>query len=70
MVMPMCSDGVTDMFEPTAWNYTSYEQNCLEKFGLRPRPDMAALVYGGRNIRASSNIVFRYFNKCKLKCKR
>jgi len=58
MVMPMCSDGVTDMFEPTLWNYTSYEQNCLKQFGLRPRPNMAELIYGGRNIRASSNIVF------------
>lgn len=59
MVMPMCSDGVTDMFEPTPWNFTAFGENCLQQYGLRPRINMAEIIYGGRNIRASSNIVFR-----------
>lgn len=59
MVMPMCSDGINDMFEAIPWNYTAYTENCLKQFGLRPRLDMAKIVYGGRSIRASSNIVFR-----------
>lgn len=59
MVMPMCSDGVNDMFEPVPWNFTAYEENCLAQYGLRPRRNMAEIIYGGRNIRASSNIIFR-----------
>ena len=31
MVMPSCSDGVNDMFEPGPWNYTHYAAVCQKK---------------------------------------
>lgn len=58
MVMPMCPDGVNDMFEPEPWNLTLYSIGCQEVWKVTPRPFMAPIEYGGRNITASSNIVF------------
>lgn len=59
MVMPMCTDGKLDMFEPMTWNATQYSDDCFERFSVRPKEDQARLIYGGRDIRAASNIVFR-----------
>ena len=58
MVMPMCSDGVNDMFQPEPWNLEKYSDRCFKKWKVRPRAMMAPLIYGGKNITASSNIVF------------
>ncbi len=59
MVMPMCTDGVADMFEPQPWNFQAFSDECYNQFGVRPREDWAEIVYGGRNISAHSNIIFR-----------
>ncbi|KAI5625604.1 lysosomal Pro-X carboxypeptidase precursor [Silurus asotus] len=58
MVMPMCTDGVQDMFEPMAWNFQAFSDECYALFGVRPREDWAGTVYGGKNISAHSNIIF------------
>ncbi|XP_038674469.1 lysosomal Pro-X carboxypeptidase [Scyliorhinus canicula] len=58
MVMPSCSDGVKDMFEPVPWNLQQYSDNCKKDWGLRPRPDWITTVYGGKRISSHSNIVF------------
>ncbi|CAH0592110.1 unnamed protein product [Chrysodeixis includens] len=58
MVMPMCSNGVNDMFEPQPWNFTTYSEECHKKYGVYPRPEMARLEYGGNRLQAASNIVF------------
>lgn len=58
MVMPMCGDGINDMFEAQPWNLEKYAEKCLKKWKVNPRPLMAPLIYGGRNISSSSNIVF------------
>ena len=60
MVMPMCSDGVTDMFEPQSWNLTQFAAECKKQWGVNTRPNWAITEYGGKNITASSNIIFRY----------
>lgn len=59
MVMPMCTDGVQDMFEPVAWNFQAFSDECYALFGVRPREDWAETVYGGKNISSHSNIIFR-----------
>lgn len=59
MVMPFCYDGKQDFFEPTPWDLQKYSQECNNKFGLQPRPYMVNKIYGGKNISAASNIVFR-----------
>ncbi|XP_048016989.1 lysosomal Pro-X carboxypeptidase [Megalobrama amblycephala] len=58
MVMPMCTDGIADMFEPQPWNFQAFSDDCYNLFGVRPREDWAEIVYGGRNISAHSNIIF------------
>ncbi|KAJ7990082.1 hypothetical protein DPEC_G00296600 [Dallia pectoralis] len=58
MVMPMCTDGVQDMFEPQEWNFQAFSDECLALFGVRPRADWANTVYGGLDIASHSNIVF------------
>jgi len=57
--MPLCSDGVHDMFEPGPWNYSHYAAVCKEKWGVTPRPNWIQEQYGGRNITSASNIIFR-----------
>ena len=46
------------MFEATPWSMPDYAKKCLKKWKVIPRPMMAPLIYGGRNITASSNIIF------------
>ncbi|XP_069747081.1 lysosomal Pro-X carboxypeptidase [Narcine bancroftii] len=58
MVMPSCTDGVNDMFEPMPWDLKWFSDNCKKDWGLRPRPDWIITVYGGKNISSHSNIVF------------
>lgn len=57
--MPMCTDGVQDMFEPEEWNFQAFSDECKAMFGIRPRADWAGTVYGGKEISSHSNIIFR-----------
>ena len=59
MVMPSCSDGVDDMFERSPWIYDDYVKGCRARWGVTPRPDWILEEYGGKNITAASNIIFR-----------
>ncbi|KAF4525168.1 hypothetical protein B566_EDAN014759 [Ephemera danica] len=60
MVMPMCSDGEKDMFEPQKWDLVKYVKDCKSKFwGVEPQPQLVPLRYGGLDLAsASSNIIF------------
>ncbi|CAN8010442.1 unnamed protein product, partial [Ixodes pacificus] len=58
MVMPMCSNGKTDMFFDNPWIIENVTARCQKKFGLTPDVHKAALLYGGKNISAASNIIF------------
>lgn len=58
MVMPMCSDGQTDMFFPNPWNLTQVRKDCERKYGMTPDVNKAVLMFGGKNISAASNIIF------------
>ncbi|XP_037232844.1 lysosomal Pro-X carboxypeptidase isoform X1 [Falco biarmicus] len=58
MVMPMCTDGVNDMFEPQKWDFDAFSDQCYRFWGVRPRPSWILSMYGGKNISSYSNIVF------------
>ncbi|CAK1544360.1 unnamed protein product [Leptosia nina] len=58
MIMPMCTTGKDDMFEPSPWNFTTYSEDCHKKYNVYPRPDSARIEYGGDRLQAASNIVF------------
>ena len=58
MVMPMCSDGESDMFEPNPFNYDAFAAGCQKRWNVTPRPEWALITYGGRNLRDVTNIIF------------
>ena len=60
--MPMCSDGFHDMFMNNSWNFTAYAEGCMKKYGVKPDPYQIETLYGGKNISAHTNIIFRYKN--------
>lgn len=59
MVMPSCSNGVTDLFENNPWDFEAFTKSCQKKWGVTPRPNWILEQFGGKNIRAASNIIFR-----------
>ena len=59
MVMPMCTDGKTDMFEPSPWNYAEFAAGCKARWNVVTRPDWALVNYGGKNLQDVTNIIFR-----------
>ncbi|CAN8028153.1 unnamed protein product, partial [Ixodes persulcatus] len=58
MVMPICSNGKTDMFFELPWIIENVTAKCEKTFGLTPDVNKAALIFGGKNISAASNIIF------------
>lgn len=59
MVMPMCTTGKDDMFEPSPWNITAVSKGCKKQWGVTPRPTAVLIEYGGKMIKTASNIIFR-----------
>lgn len=60
MVMPMCSDGVNDMFEPNPWNLDEYSTECMKKFSVKPQSNLVCEQYGCKDLSTATNIIFRY----------
>ncbi|XP_002754795.1 lysosomal Pro-X carboxypeptidase isoform X2 [Callithrix jacchus] len=58
VVMPFCTNGVDDMFEPHSWNLKELSDYCFQQWGVRPRPSWITTMYGGKNISSHTNIVF------------
>ncbi|XP_025204425.1 lysosomal Pro-X carboxypeptidase-like [Melanaphis sacchari] len=58
MVMPMCSNGVKDIFEKQPWNYEANAKYCFETYGVLPSIYAIEKTYGGKNLNAASNIIF------------
>ncbi|EGR33905.1 serine carboxypeptidase s28 family protein, putative, partial [Ichthyophthirius multifiliis] len=61
MVLPMFSNGKTDMFYNSTWDLETYKQNCRKAYGVSPNPNWALNFYGGRNdqeMKGFSNIFF------------
>lgn len=56
--MPICADGVTDMFEKMDFNLTAISQRCLTQYNVAPDPRLAVREWGGKDLSAASNIIF------------
>ena len=59
MVMPYCSDSVQDMFPVVKWDETQFIKGCQKNWKVTPRPQWINLQFGGKDIQAASNIIFR-----------
>ncbi|KAL0489918.1 lysosomal Pro-X carboxypeptidase PRCP [Acrasis kona] len=59
MVMPIGSYPSPDnLFLPRPWNLEAFVSQCKASWNVTSRPKWAATYYGGKDISASSNIVF------------
>lgn len=58
MVMPICSDGVNDMFEPQPFNVSQFVKDCKRKWGVETQVNKIRTLYGDKNLASSSNIIF------------
>lgn len=67
MVMPLCTNGITDMFEPSTWSEEKFSESCYKAFKVRPQINRVCKIYGCSDLSAASNIVFRYTYKHKKK---
>lgn len=45
--MPVCSDGMEDMFNPKAWDLKRVQRKCMNKFGVWPDPQRLKTIFGG-----------------------
>lgn len=68
--MPICTDGVNDMFEPAKWDFKDYNNTCFKKYSVSPQPYLACQQYGCQNLGAVTNINFRYINNMYKKTKK
>lgn len=57
MVMPMCTNGTTDMFMAKQWNFKQFSDECYKKWKVRPQENAAMTKYGSR-FNYASNIIF------------
>lgn len=62
MVMPMCSNGIKDIFEKKPWNFEEYATWCQKTYQVQPSIDIIEKIYGGKNLNGVSNIIFRYID--------
>lgn len=59
MIMPLCTNGgEDDIFEAYPWDFESYRQYCENRYGVKPTTDDVEKQYGGKNLKATSNIIF------------
>ena len=59
IVMPLCTDGINDMFEPVPWNVESFNYWCFKNFKVKPQLNMTCIQYGCSDLSGASNIAFR-----------
>lgn len=60
-VMPICSNGITDMFDIQPWDFQAWSEYCFVQWKVRPRLEWPFMEYGGKtfaDFRYDSNIVF------------
>lgn len=58
--MPLCTNGgEDDIFEPNPWDFERYAEYCENQYDIKPTTDDVEKQYGGKNLKAASNIIFR-----------
>ncbi|OBS78167.1 hypothetical protein A6R68_19446 [Neotoma lepida] len=45
MVMPFCTTGVDDMFEPYKWDLEKFSNECFLQWGVKPQPHWITTLY-------------------------
>lgn len=61
MVMPICSDGINDMFEPQPFDVKTFVKGCKQTWNVTTQVNKVAIEYGlDENLPSASNIIFSY----------
>lgn len=58
MVMPICSDGVNDMFDPQPFNLAGFVEDCKKRWGVDTQVNKVRTLYGNKDMGSVSNIIF------------
>ncbi|XP_047127027.1 lysosomal Pro-X carboxypeptidase isoform X1 [Hydra vulgaris] len=58
MAMPLCQDGIRDMWLPYKYDFDDFATSCKQKWGVTTRKYWSQSQYGGFNLNGASNIVF------------
>lgn len=58
MVMPICSDGINDMFDPQPFNLSNFVADCKRRWGVDTQVNKVKTLYGDKNMASVSNIIF------------
>ncbi|XP_050441627.1 lysosomal Pro-X carboxypeptidase-like isoform X2 [Adelges cooleyi] len=58
LMIPLCTNGIKDIFEKSPQNYTEDADYCYKEYGVYPAIGLAEKIYGGKHLIASSNIIF------------
>lgn len=63
MVMPMSRSQENSMFPAYNFSYAAYQDECIQNYGVRPRPRWVTTEFGGHDIKTAlkkfgSNIIF------------
>ena len=61
MIMPMEKNGVTDMFNPSAWNLEEFTKECKKTWNTDVRPTWIYDFYGGRDFYKEINNYSKIF---------
>ena len=62
-LMPICSNGIGDMFDIQPWNFQAWSDYCFAQWKVRPRSEWQYMQFGGQTLadfRYDSNIVFTH----------
>ena len=58
MVLPVCANGIHDVFEEQPWNITKFSNDCQAKYQRPSEPLKGTWMFGGKDIQTASNIIF------------
>lgn len=56
--LPLCGDGIVDMFYPTEWDNDKFDHKCRLLFGVKPKVDRLVRAMGGANLCGTSKVFF------------
>lgn len=57
-VMPICSNGIDDFFEPQQFDLEKIKYDCKKKYDVQLDPNKVRMEYGLKDLRGATNVIF------------
>lgn len=58
MVMPICADGINDMFPPQPFDIPEFVSGCEKRWGVKTQVNKIRTIFGDKKLESASNIIF------------